>query len=182
MFEESQNRFKNYNVGLVHGKLKASEKDSVMREFKANKVQVLVSTTVVEVGVNVPNATVMVILNANRFGIASLHQMRGRVGRSDKQSCCYLVGNATTPEAEERLNAMVASNDGFYLAEKDLEIRGEGKLFGSSQSGANDLFIANLREHKPILDIAKTVAKAASSSEQLQAEITKIFASKEVLT
>jgi ATP-dependent DNA helicase RecG len=181
-FEESQKRFSDYNVGLVHGKLKASEKDAVMKSFKNNEIQVLVSTTVVEVGVNVPNATVMVILNSNRFGIASLHQMRGRVGRSDKQSYCYLVGTATTPEAEERLNAMVASNDGFYLAEKDLEIRGEGKLFGSNQSGINDLFIANLREHKHILDIAKVVAKAASSSEQLQSEIEQIFVQKDVLT
>jgi ATP-dependent DNA helicase RecG len=153
-----------------------------MRAFKNNEVQLLVSTTVVEVGVNVPNATVMTILNSNRFGIASLHQMRGRVGRSDKQSYCYLVGAATTPEAEERLNAMVESNDGFYLAEKDLEIRGEGKLFGSDQSGTNELFIANLREHKHILDIAKNVAKAASSSEQLQKEISVIFVSKETLT
>lgn len=181
-FEESQKRFPEFTVGLVHGKMKAADKTEVMRAFKANEIQILVSTTVVEVGVNVPNATVMVILNANRFGIASLHQMRGRVGRSDKQSYCYLIGNVTTPEAEERLNAMVASNDGFYLAEKDLEIRGEGKLFGSDQSGTNELFIANLREHKQILDIAKKVAKAASSSVQLQDEISKLFTKKDVLT
>lgn len=180
-FEDTVKRFPEYNVGLVHGRMKAQEKDAVMKAFKNNEIQILVSTTVVEVGVNVPNATVIVILNANRFGIASLHQMRGRVGRSTFQSYCYLLGAVTTPEAEERLNAMVESNDGFYLAEKDLEIRGEGKLFGRNQSGTNDLFIANLREHKHILDIAKNVAKAASSSTALQDEINKIFIEKETL-
>lgn len=174
--------FAPYKVGLVHGRLNKKDKQQAMNSFKDNETQILVSTTVVEVGVNVPNATVITILNSNRFGIASLHQMRGRVGRSTYQSYCYLVGLATTPEAEERLNAMVASNDGFYLAEKDLEIRGEGKLFGNSQSGGNDMFIANLREHKPILDIAKKVAKAAASSEQLQLEIAKLYEGKGVLT
>lgn len=182
VFVKAVKEFAPYNVGLVHGRLNKKDKQAAMESFNKNETQILVSTTVVEVGVNVPNATVMVILNANRFGIASLHQMRGRVGRSTYQSYCYLVGLATTPEAEERLNAMVASNDGFYLAEKDLEIRGEGKLFGSSQSGVNDMFIANLREHKHILDISKKVAKAAASSESLQVEIAKLYEGKDVLT
>ena len=182
VYSRASKVFSEYNVGLVHGRLGKKDKEQAMHDFSTNKTQVLVSTTVVEVGVNVPNSTIIVILNANRFGIASLHQMRGRVGRSSYQSYCYLVGNATTPEAEERLNALVASNDGFYLAEKDLEIRGEGKLFGSEQSGGNELFIANLREHKPILDIAKRVAKGASSSEELQLEINQLYEGKGVLT
>ena len=182
VYQKSIKEFSGYNVGLVHGRLGKKDKEKAMHDFATNTTQILVSTTVVEVGVNIPNATVIVILNANRFGIASLHQMRGRVGRSTYQSSCYLVGNATTPEAEERLNAMVASNDGFYLAEKDLEIRGEGKLFGSDQSGGNELFIANLREHKPILDIAKRVARGAASSEELQLEIRKLYEGKGVLS
>lgn len=181
VYQQAIKTFSEYNVGLVHGRLGKKDKEQAMHDFANNTTQVLVSTTVVEVGVNVPNATIIVILNANRFGIASLHQMRGRVGRSTYQSYCYLVGNATTPEAEERLNALVASNDGFYLAEKDLEIRGEGKLFGSEQSGGNELFIANLREHKPILDIAKRVAKGAASSSELQLEISKLYESKGIL-
>ena len=181
VYQQAIKTFSEYNVGLVHGRLGKKDKEQAMHDFATNTTQVLVSTTVVEVGVNVPNATIIVILNANRFGIASLHQMRGRVGRSTYQSYCYLVGNATTPEAEERLNALVASNDGFYLAEKDLEIRGEGKLFGSEQSGGNELFIANLREHKPILDIAKRVAKGAASSSELQLEISKLYESKGIL-
>lgn len=182
VYRQALKLFPEYNVSLVHGRLGKKDKEKAMHDFATNVSQVLVSTTVVEVGVNVPNATVIVILNANRFGIASLHQMRGRVGRSTYQSYCYLVGNATTPEAEERLNALVASNDGFYLAEKDLEIRGEGKLFGSEQSGGNELFIANLREHKPILEITKRVAKGAASSEELQLEIKKLYEGKNVLT
>ena len=182
VYTQTVKKFSDYNVGLVHGRLGKKDKEQAMQDFVHNKTQILVSTTVVEVGVNVPNATIIVILNANRFGIASLHQMRGRVGRSTFQSYCYLVGNATTPEAEERLNALVASNDGFYLAEKDLEIRGEGKIFGNEQSGGNELFIANLREHKPILDIAKRVTKGAASSEALQLEISKLYEGKDVLT
>lgn len=181
VYQQAKKIFSEYNVGLVHGRLGKKDKEQAMHDFATNNTQVLVSTTVVEVGVNVPNSTIIVILNANRFGISSLHQMRGRVGRSTYQSYCYLVGNATTPEAEERLNALVASNDGFYLAEKDLEIRGEGKLFGSEQSGGNELFIANLREHKPILDIAKRVAKGAASSKELQLEISKLYESKGIL-
>lgn len=170
--------FPSYSVGLLHGKMTNQEKDKIMELYKNNQINILVSTTVVEVGVNVPNATVIIILNANRFGMASLHQMRGRVGRGAFQSYCYLVGEATTPEAEERFKALLQSNDGFYLAEKDLEIRGEGKIFGKMQSGMNDLFIANLREHKHVLELAKKVAKPASSSLELQTEINIIYAEK----
>lgn len=172
---EAAKFFEPHNVGLIHGRMGKKDKDAVMTSFKNGETKILISTSVVEVGVNVPNATVMVILNSNRFGIASLHQIRGRVGRSDRQSYCFLVGEATTLEAQERLTALTQSNDGFYLAEKDLEIRGEGKIFGNEQAGENELFIANLREFKDILDIAKKVSKGAASSEMLQDEIKILF-------
>lgn len=167
--------FPEFKVGLVHGKMKPAEKTEVLEAFYKNEIQVLVSTSVIEVGVNVPNATVMTILNANRFGIASLHQIRGRVGRGDAQAYCFLIGEATNPDAEERLNAMVASSDGFWLAEKDLEIRGEGSLLNSSQSGENHMIIANLREHRKLLEIARRVAKSAAKSDKMQDEVSFLF-------
>lgn len=163
--------FPQYNVGLVHGQLKNDEKDEVLESFYRNETQILVSTSVVEVGVNVPNATVMVVLNANRFGIASLHQIRGRVGRGKDQGYCFLIGEATNPDAEERLSALVASNDGFWLSEKDLEIRGEGSLLKANQHGMNDLLVANLKEYKPLLGIARSVAEKASKSKRMLAEV-----------
>lgn len=172
--------FPDLKIGLLHGRLPKDEKNATIRRFEDNEFQILVATSVVEVGVNIPNATVMTILNANRFGISSLHQIRGRVGRGALESFCYLVGEATTPEAEERLNALVQSNDGFWLAEKDLEIRGEGSLFGQLQSGANDLFIGNLKEHKDLLEIAKTVAKQAASSVLLKKEVKILYEGKEI--
>jgi len=167
--------FPEYQVGLVHGKMKQNEKNEVLEGFYANETQILVSTSVIEVGVNVPNATVMTILNANRFGIASLHQIRGRVGRGGAQAYCFLIGDATNPDAEERLNAMVASNDGFWLAEKDLEIRGEGSLMKDTQHGQNDMIVANLREHRKTLEIARRVAKSAAKSEKMQSEVGFLF-------
>jgi RecG-like helicase len=172
--------FPDLRIGLLHGRLSREEKQEVIDRFYANEIQILVATTVVEVGVNVPNATVMTILNANRFGISSLHQIRGRVGRGAIKSYCYLIGEATVPEAEERLNALVESNDGFWLAEKDLEIRGEGSLFGQLQSGANDMFVGNLKEHKDLLDIAKTVAKQAKTSRILNKEIDLLYSGREI--
>lgn len=172
--------FPDFKVGLVHGKMKPAEKSAVLDAFYANEIQVLVSTSVIEVGVNVPNATVMTILNANRFGIASLHQIRGRVGRGSAQGYCYLIGEASNPDAEERLNAMVASNDGFWLAEKDLEIRGEGSLLKDSQSGENDMIVANLREHKKLLEIARRVAKHAAKSPKMLDEVGFLFKDGEI--
>lgn len=174
-YEMMQGIFPDLNVGLLHGKLDATTKQNVIEKFYSGETQVLVATTVVEVGVNVPNATVMTVLNANRFGIASLHQIRGRVGRGTAASYCYLVGEANNADAEERLNALVASNDGFWLAEKDLEIRGEGSLFGTRQSGMTDNFAANLREHRELLEKAKRVAKAASSSVMLREEVDYLY-------
>ena len=136
VFEQLATIFHNrYNVGLLHGRLHPDEKDRVMREFKDGKIHVLVSTTVVEVGVNVPNATYMLIYDADRFGLAQLHQLRGRVGRGEHQSYCVLLANPKTDEGKERMMSMTETNDGFRLAEKDLELRGPGDLFGKKQSG-----------------------------------------------
>jgi ATP-dependent DNA helicase RecG len=172
--------FPDLRIGLLHGRLSKDDKEAVINKFYSGEVQILVATTVVEVGINVPNATVMTILNANRFGIASLHQIRGRVGRGLLASYCYLVGEATVPEAEERLNALVTSNDGFWLAEKDLEIRGEGSLFGQLQSGVNDMFIGNLKEHRDMLDLTKKVAKQAKNSVMLRKEVELLYTGKEI--
>jgi ATP-dependent DNA helicase RecG len=132
-------------VGLLHGQLKASEKEPVMAAFRRGEIEVLVSTTVIEVGVDVPEATVMVIEDADRFGIAQLHQLRGRVGRSDLQSWCYLLSRNTSPEATTRLEALESSSDGFELAEVDLDLRGEGTILGARQKGRSDLKLATLR-------------------------------------
>ena len=148
-------------VGLLHGRVTPAEKEATMELFRAASLDVLVSTTVIEVGVDVPNATVMVVLDAGRFGIAQLHQLRGRVGRARLASSCYLVGEAATADAEARLEAVVASNDGFELAEADLELRGEGTLMGERQKGRNDLRLASLRRDK------EWVAKARAAAVEL---------------
>ena len=148
------------SVGLLHGRMHASEKQKMMDLFRNGEIDALVSTTVVEVGVNIPNATAMVILGAERFGIAQLHQLRGRVGRGSFQSTCYLVSNSQTPETDARLQALVDSNDGFHLAEIDLELRGEGTIMGAEQKGRNDLRIASLRRDKEWVSHARTAAIA----------------------
>ena len=153
--------FHGYRVGLVHGKMKSAEKDAVMRRFKAGDVQLLVSTTVIEVGIDVPNATVMVVEHAERFGLAQLHQLRGRVGRGGDASTCILI----TPfhrgeETHRRLEAMAATNDGFKIAEVDLELRGPGELLGTRQSGLPDFRVANLIRDRGILEEARHAADA----------------------
>lgn len=155
----SEGIFKGYRLGMVHGKQKRDERESVMAEFAAGNIDILVSTTVIEVGVNVPNSTIMVVLDPGRFGISQLHQIRGRVGRSRFASRCYLVGNTKTDEGEFRLNALVESTDGFYLSEKDLELRKEGTLFSTKQSGQSDLYLAKINEHLHILEVAKKDAQ-----------------------
>ncbi|MCY3650000.1 MAG: ATP-dependent DNA helicase RecG [Acidimicrobiaceae bacterium] len=145
-------------VGLLHGRVTPAEKEATMELFRSGRLDVLVATTVIEVGVDVPNATVMVVVDAGRFGIAQLHQLRGRVGRSHLVSSCYLLGEAVTAEAEARLEAVVASNDGFELAEVDLELRGEGTIMGERQRGRNDLRLASLRRDKEWVAIARDVA------------------------
>ena len=145
-------------VGLLHGRVSPAEKEATMELFRSGALDVLVATTVIEVGVDVPNATVMVVIDAGRFGIAQLHQLRGRVGRARLESSCYLVGEAATAEAEARLNAVVDSNDGFDLAEVDLELRGEGTIMGERQKGRNDLKLASLRRDKKWVERARTSA------------------------
>lgn len=151
--------FAGYRLGMVHGKQKRADRELVMGKFAAGEIDILVSTTVIEVGVNVPNSTVMVVLDPGRFGISQLHQIRGRVGRSRFPSRCYLVGNTNTDDGEFRLNALVESTDGFYLSEKDLELRKEGTLFSTKQSGQSDLFLAKINEHIHILEVAKKDAQ-----------------------
>ena len=139
-------------IGILHGKLKQKEKDELMLEFQTGKIKILISTTVIEVGIDIPKASLMVIFNAERFGLATLHQLRGRVGRSDIQSYCYLV---TNDDNNERLKVMASSNDGFYISEKDFELRGGGDLFGVKQSGDMTFKIADLKRDYKILLQAK---------------------------
>jgi ATP-dependent DNA helicase RecG len=145
-------------LALLHGQMPAKEKEAVMTAFRAGELDVLVATTVIEVGVDVPNATVMLITDADRFGMAQLHQLRGRVGRGAAQSWCYLLGEGTTPDAEARLTAIEASTDGFELAEVDLDIRGEGTVLGTRQKGQSDLKLASLRRDKEWVGRAREVA------------------------
>ncbi|MFT7473253.1 MAG: ATP-dependent DNA helicase RecG [Verrucomicrobiales bacterium] len=145
-------------VALLHGRMSSAEKESVMRSFRIGETDVLVATTVIEVGVDVANATVMVILDAGRFGIAQLHQLRGRVGRGQHASTCWLAGDATTSDGEARIEALVGSTDGFELAEIDLDLRGEGTIMGERQKGQNDLRLASLRRDKDTVALAREVA------------------------
>ena len=151
--------FPDYSVGFLHGKMKKKEKEEVMQDFKDGKVQIIVSTTVIEVGVNVPNATLMVIENAERFGLATLHQLRGRVGRSNLESYCVLKAKNMGKETRERLGIMVKSNNGFEIAEKDLEIRGPGDFFGIRQHGLPEFKLANLLKDITVLKLSNDAAK-----------------------
>ena len=145
-------------LGLLHGRVNAKDKEATMTSFRNGELDVLVATTVIEVGVDVSNATVMVIEDADRFGIAQLHQLRGRVGRGAAVSYCYLLGDATTPEGEARLKAMESTTDGFELAEVDLELRGEGTILGTRQKGRSDLKLASLRRDKDLVRLCREVA------------------------
>ncbi|DAA84597.1 TPA: ATP-dependent DNA helicase RecG [Candidatus Gastranaerophilales bacterium HUM_2] len=150
--------FPQYKIGLLHGKLKNDEKEQVMKDFKDKKFDILVSTTVVEVGVDVPNATVMLIENAERFGLSQLHQLRGRVGRNSLQSYCILHTSTKSQETRERLNIMTQTNDGFVIAEKDLQLRGPGEFLGTRQSGLPDLIISDIVRDAKILEMARNEA------------------------
>ncbi|HZA74840.1 MAG TPA: ATP-dependent DNA helicase RecG [Acidimicrobiales bacterium] len=152
-------------LGLLHGRLGSADKEATMHQFRQGRLDVLVATTVIEVGVDVPNATVMVILDADRFGIAQLHQLRGRVGRGSERSWCYLVSRSDTPEAEARLGALVETTDGFALAEVDLELRGEGTIMGERQKGRSDLKLASLRRDRDWVEKAREVAFAIVDGE-----------------
>ena len=150
--------FPDLKIGLLHGKLKNDEKEQVMADFKNKKYDILVSTTVVEVGVDVPNATVMVIEDADRFGLSQLHQLRGRVGRNNLQSYCILISSTRSQETKERLNIMTQTNDGFVIAEKDLQLRGPGEFLGTRQSGLPDLIISDIVRDAKILELARMEA------------------------
>ena len=159
-----------YQVGLMHGKLPPAEKDEVMKSFSENEMQVLVSTTVVEVGVNVPNATFMLIYDADRFGLSQLHQLRGRVGRGEHQSYCILVSDAKSENGKERMKIMTETNDGFVLSEKDLELRGPGDFFGKKQSGLPEFKVADLVHDYRILEVARDDAAQLINSEHFWQE------------
>ncbi len=163
------NELRGLSVGLLHGQMKSLEKDEVMAQFRAGEIQVLVATVVIEVGVDVAQASVIVIEDAWRFGLAQLHQLRGRVGRGDVQSYCYLLGEAPSADGVDRLEALVNSNDGFALAEIDLDLRGEGTLLGARQRGRSDLRLANLRRDEEILNEARVVALEMVARDALSA-------------
>jgi ATP-dependent DNA helicase RecG len=158
-YEKLQDQFEGFTVDIVHGQMKSDDKDAAMARFKAGTTDILVSTTVIEVGVDVPAATVMIIEHAERFGLSQLHQLRGRVGRSDVQSYCILMASyKQSAEAKERLQAMVRTTDGFEISEVDLQIRGAGDFFGTRQSGLPDLKIADVTEDEAILETAREAA------------------------
>jgi ATP-dependent DNA helicase RecG len=167
-----------FRVGCLHGRLKPADRREVMRAFKDGELDVLVATTVIEVGVDVPNATIMIVQEADRFGLAQLHQLRGRVGRGAEQSYCLLVSRAKeelTDAARERLEAMVATTDGFELAEKDLELRGEGTLLGARQSGLSDLRFTHLRRDRRLLERARELARSVPDEGPLAAEVDALL-------
>ena len=157
-------------VGLLHGQMKGAEKEEVMARFRIGSLDVLVATVVIEVGVDVPEASVIVIEDAWRFGLAQLHQLRGRVGRDNAQSYCYLLGEPPSEDGETRLEALVKTNDGFVLAEIDLDLRGEGTLLGARQRGRSDLRLASLRRDEELLVAAQSVATAMVSEDRLSAD------------
>jgi ATP-dependent DNA helicase RecG len=165
--------FPKLKLGLLHGRLSSEEKETVMQQFRRNEVQILVATTVVEVGVDVPNATVMIIEHAERFGLAQLHQLRGRIGRGAQKSHCVLIGpRRMTEDAQARLETMVRTNNGFEIAETDLQIRGPGEFFGTRQSGELGFHVANPMRDRDILELARkeafVLAEEPSQKSELQ--------------
>ncbi len=150
--------FPELRVEYLHGKMKPKEKDAIMQEFKEGNIDILISTTVIEVGVNVPNASIMVVENAERFGLAQLHQLRGRVGRGEYQSYCILKYQGNSDVIRQRMKTMQETNDGFVIAEKDLELRGSGEFFGTKQHGIPEFKIANLFQDMPILKVVQELA------------------------
>lgn len=169
VFEKLEKRYAPcYKVGLLHGRMKSDEKDEIMKDFKEGKYDILVSTTVVEVGVDVPNATVMVILDADRFGLAQLHQLRGRVGRGSKASYCILCADPKTDYGKERMQTMVETTDGFVISQKDLELRGPGEVLGSRQSGLPDFRIGDPVANFNTLQAAMEEARAIILDENFE--------------
>jgi len=173
-----------YRVGLLHGRLRPADRRELMARFKAHELDVLVATTVIEVGVDVPNATIMIVQEADRFGLAQLHQLRGRVGRGAEQSYCLLISRARedlTESAAARLDALVRTTDGFELAEVDLDIRGSGQLLGTRQSGLTDLHFAHLRKDRPLLERARALAdELVDADGPLHDEVERLFAGRDL--
>ncbi len=177
MFEELRDKvFPKYKIGLLHGKMKGAEKEEIMQDFTSGKLNILVSTTVIEVGVDVPNASLMIIEHAERFGLSQLHQLRGRVGRGAEQSFCVLLtGDKKTAVARERLGIMEETTDGFRIAEKDLEIRGQGEILGTRQSGVQTFKIGNIIRDLEILDKARQEAEFYLTSKRLTQETSRLI-------
>ncbi|MEF9990893.1 MAG: ATP-dependent DNA helicase RecG [Romboutsia sp.] len=173
--------FSDLKVALLHGKMKGSEKDSIMKSFKNKEIDILVSTTVIEVGVNVPNATLMIIENAERFGLAQLHQLRGRVGRGIHKSYCILIYASKSEVCRQRMSIMEETNDGFKISEKDLEIRGPGEFFGTRQHGLPELKIANIFKHMKILKVAQQEARYILGEDLKLQNIENKLLKKEIL-
>jgi len=165
-FEKVQKALKPFQVGLLHGRLPAREKEAVMAAFRANQVQALLATSLIEVGVDVPNATVMLIENAEQFGLAQLHQLRGRIGRGAHESFCVLVSNADGPEARERLKVLEDTNDGFKIAEADLKLRGPGELLGQQQSGAARFRFGDLASDLDLIQLSRELVRGGVSAER----------------
>ena len=177
MYEElCTHIFPNYKVGLLHGKMKAAEKEEIMSKFVKGETHILVSTTVIEVGVDVPNASLMIIEHAERFGLSQLHQLRGRVGRGAEQSFCVLLtADKKTAVAKERLGIMEETTDGFRIAEKDLEIRGQGEILGTRQSGVQTFKIGNIIRDLEILETARQEAEFYLTSRRLTQETSALI-------
>jgi ATP-dependent DNA helicase RecG len=177
-FERVKSELPGFQVGLLHGRMKSQDKDAVMRDFRDGRIQILVSTTVIEVGVDVPNANIMLIEHAERFGLSQLHQLRGRVGRGAAKSYCILMtsGRVST-SAEERLAAMVRTQNGFELAELDLQMRGPGEFFGTRQAGLPDFRVANLLRDRALLELAKAESSQfVENPEGTEAELAQVRA------
>lgn len=167
LYEElKKTYFKSIEIAILHGKMSNKDKNLIMNEFKEGNIKVLISTTVIEVGVNVPNATMMIIENAERFGLSQLHQLRGRVGRGSHKSYCVLVANIKSETTKKRMDIMKNSSDGFYIAEQDLKLRGSGEMFGFRQSGENGLILSDLGEDFPLFKIANDEAKKLFNNEE----------------
>lgn len=173
--------FRDLKVGLLHGKMKGSEKDSIMKSFKNKELDILVSTTVIEVGVNVPNATLMIIENAERFGLAQLHQLRGRVGRGSYKSYCILIYASKSDVCKQRMSIMEETNNGFKISEKDLEIRGPGEFFGTRQHGIPELKVANIFKHMKILKLAQQEARYIIGNDSKLQNYENKYLKKEVM-
>lgn len=184
LYDELKDRFFDFSVAFLHGAMKQADKDRIMQEFYAGEIQILISTVVIEVGINVPNATIMLVENAERFGLAQLHQLRGRVGRGEEQSYCILISDGGSKVAEARSEIMKSTNDGFLIAEKDLELRGPGEFFGMRQHGVPELKLADLAKHVKILKTVREEAEQILTEDPLlqsdkninyKAKINKMF-------